>query len=368
MDNSEIRVLELTEHNSERYERIAAHMPVNGSMGNKVLKLILERFTKPDSKLNIVTDSSLVHTYPIVNNVYDDHISERYAVIGETSSYHEIERIHMMLAGHITSVCLENFNRYTKNNACISMMNIKADLGMDVPEFRFMCHGEERTCSLLRQCVEFGSAVNFMRIMRRLLEKFPRLGLKISAEKWSSMLRYPYFIPAPQKTYCRNRKSALSESYTDGMKTWFIGPLYDLKNPDIVTEEMMTAGNTANNLLGEEMPEAHEPETQFIHATIKELENYKHNCSTTVMKYIGIMLACVNARTNMYMDIVPFVADRTYTDDELRNKAGLSDDEMEEIRTVVSEAKTKKTMVENMEFGVPDSVFGNSSHISGTLF
>jgi DNA-binding Xre family transcriptional regulator len=53
------------------------------------------------------------------------------------------------------------------------------------------------------------------------------------------------------------------------------------------------------------------------------------------------------------MDLIPFVADRVYTNKELRNKVGLSDSEMREIKTVIQEAKLKKEMIENMEYGVP---------------
>lgn len=337
--NVKIRVVELTEHNSERYDRIIAHMPVNGNMGNKILKLIIERFTKPDSKLNIITDSSLVHTYPITYNVQTS-ISEKYAIVGEKSSFREIEKIHQILEGHINYVILENFNQYSKNSACISMMNIKADFGKNVSDFVFMCHGEKRICKSLRECIEFGTPVNFIRIMRRLLENFPRLN--ISNKKCGCMLSYPYFIPAPQKIYCKNRASSLSDFYTDGMKTWLFCPLYNIKNSEILEADRL-----------QKMQDNYKQFTQYIHGTKEELYNYKKNCTTDIMKYISIMLSCVNARTNVYMDLIPFVADRVYTNKELRNKVGISDSEMTEIKTVIQEAKLKEEMIENIEFGVP---------------
>jgi hypothetical protein len=125
------------------------------------------------------------------------------------------------------------------------------------------------------------------------------------------------------------------------MKTWLFCPLYNIKNSEILEADCL-----------QEMQD-NKQFAQYIHGTREELYNYKQNCTTDIMKYISIMLSCVNARTNVYMDLIPFVADRVYTNKELRNKVGLSDSEMREIKTVIQEAKLKKEMIENMEYGVP---------------
>ena len=86
--------------------------------------------------------------------------------------------------------------------------------------------------------------------------------------------------------------------------------------------------------------------------TIEEIENYKKNCHLAIMKYVGIMLSCVNARTNIYKDFIPFVADKTYTDNEIFDKLELTRAERKEIMEVIESAMTSKEMIDNMEYGI----------------
>jgi hypothetical protein len=214
----------------------------------------------------------------------------------------------------------------------VSFVSITADMNRVYEMFDFYCHGVFRKEHSLRHCIEFGNPVIFKTIIEKLWNRFGTADICSDAEDRHT-LRYPYFIAAPQKNYIRNRQSVYSDRMTDGIKSWFMCPLYDMNNPEIDCKS------------DSEMP-------QFIVAdTVHELRNYMENCKLSVMKYVGIMLACVNARTNVYNDVIPFVADKLYTDEELYDELELTRAERNEIRNVIISAIDSDEMIENMEFG-----------------
>lgn len=330
----DITVKELWDHNGERYDYVVVHIPTAGNMGNKVLSVILEKYLKETGTAKILTDSSLVHTYVVHRRVNDDYDNDSVedTVIGEKASYPYIDKIHKLLAGHIRTVYLENINHYTKMNTCVSFLGITADMHSNYEMFDFYCHSVFRIEHSLRHCIEFGNPVFFKTIMEKLWDRFGTANI-VNNTGDKHRLRYPYFIPAPQKNYIQNGISVHSERITGGLKTWFLCPLYDVLNPDI------DCGSDS------EMP-------QFMIAdTVGELENYKENCSLKTMKYIGIMMACINARTNVYCNVIPFVADRVYTDEQLYDELELTRAERTEIENVVDAAMNSEEMIHNMEFG-----------------
>ena len=143
---------------------------------------------------------------------------------------------------------------------------------------------------------------------------------------------YPYFLSAPQKNYLKNTCSIRSERMIDGIKAWFFSPLYEMNNSEITDRNINPRYIVAD--------------------TVEEIENYKKNCHLAIMKYVGIMLSCVNARTNIYKDLIPFVADKSYTDDEIFDKLELTRAERKEIIEVNKAAKSSDKMIENMEYGI----------------
>ena len=344
---SAIVVKGLWEHNNERYDYIAVHIPTAGNMGNKVLSVILEKYLKDTGTAKILADSTLVHTYTVHRRITDEYDNETVedTVIGEKASYQYVEKIRKMLNSHIQSVYLENINNYSKTNTCVSFLAITADFSARYDNFDFFCHGTHRKEHSLTHCIEFGNHILFKRIIEKLWDRFGTISI-VSEAHGKHVLRYPYFIAAPQKNYIKSSKSVRSENITDGLKTWFLYPLFDVLNQEIDSK-------SANNA------------PQYIVAdTVAELENYKKNCFLKTMKYIGIMLACINARTNVYSNAIPFVADRVYTDDELYRELELTSKEKKEISDVVETAMNSTEMIHNMEFGTKRDANANAKNVS----
>ncbi len=331
---NDVVVKELWVHNDdERYDYVVMHIPNAGNFGNKVLATILQKYVKKTGTAKILTDSSLVHTYVVHRHMLDEYDNETIedAVIGEKTSYQYIDQIHKMLDGHIRDVSLENTNQFTKTQACISFLSITADFGKRYETFDFCCHGIYRKEKSLRNCIEFGTPTLFKRIIEKLWNRFGMVRILSDAGNKPKVI-YPYFLSAPQKNYIKNRRSISSERTIDGIKSWFFSPLYEMNNSEITDRNINPRYIVAD--------------------TVEEIENYKKNCHLSIMKYVGIMLSCVNARTNIYKDLIPFVADKSYTDDEIFDKLELTRAEKKEIMEVNEAAKSSDEMIKNMEFGI----------------
>ncbi len=336
LNYSNVDVKELWDHNDERYDYVVMHIPNAGNFGNKVLATILQKYVKKTGTAKILTDSSLVHTYVIHRRVMDDYDNEtiKTVVIGEKTSYHYIDQIHKMLDGHIRYVSLENTNQFTKTQACISFLSITADFGERYETFDFCCHGILRKEYSLRHCIEFGNPNIFKRIMEKLWDCFGVVTILSDAGEKPKLI-YPYFLSAPQKNYIKSRCSIRSERMIDGLKSWFFSPLYEVNNSELTDRNINPRYIVAD--------------------TVEEIENYKKNCHLAIMKYVGIILSCVNARTNIYKDFIPFVADKAYTDNEIFDKLELTRAEKKEIKEVIESAITSDEMIENMEYGRLDN-------------
>lgn len=324
-----------------KFDIVLANIPVNGNKPlYTVFDAIMKLVNRSTGRLSVLVNDSLTSSQRILivsqNKCGTFDVNEKY--IGEKSSVEVSSKLYRELAGHITSVSLDNLNTEFDQDVSKSFLSIQADFSQTRENFNFCAYGWNRTERYLSDCTLFGNTFMFNKIIRKILSAFPdTISSHIiektyidNSKKQSYLISYPCFKTSPLKN--KNR-SACRKTY-NGMKKYISDALLNTSSQEIIDSRELSISKNS----------------RFISFdTYDYAENYKANTSLLVMKYIAAMTAQQTRPKST--EIIPYIVDKVYTDEDIASLAEFTAKEIFYMKHVVSLCVPTSALLDRMETG-----------------
>lgn len=250
---------------------------------------------------------------------------------GNASEYDEIKEI---IDGHVKSVVIENFNKDFGIGLYVPLSITNIDMSYDGP-ITFNCCGETKIVRSIYDCNLIGD----YRIIWNIFDKVMSYGNMVNKHitnydmgnqywyvKYDDILSFG-IEPAPGlKNYGRSNSYKNDNNYVNtkfGEYSYsYIQSIYH-RIVGIVNEipKRIKGGSTY------EKPVYSDKNADCIYGTKYELENWKHFIFNNKLPlFLNIVLTI--DQNNVSQEFIPWLVDKQYTDEEINEKFGFTEDEI----------------------------------------
>ena len=267
------------------------------------------------------------------------------------SSALKYRSIKNKLKGHISSICIENFNKKfnTKLYIPFSITNIDMSHTGDID---FTCFGENKKVKSLDDCNLIGDYNTIWSI----LDKVKTYGdvmknhIYIPTENVDNDMYYCKYDGLVARGICADYRTSDVWFRKNYYASTYIWPCFDDRPPiDISSEPIhsLKNGYTYSNPVYSDKIEDN------LYDTKEHLENWKHFIFNNKLPlFINIVLTI--HQQNVITNWVPWLVDKKYTDEEINEKFGFTENEIKLIDDTLKKFERNSPYFKRYMFGKED--------------
>ena len=263
---------------------------------------------------------------------------------GKNKNAPVFDSIKSRLGNHVYKVVIENLNKEFDTAMYVPFSITYIDLNQEFENIDFWCCGEHRVVDNLYDCNMIGD----YNMIWSILNKIKRYGEKVGTMK-DHIYKDGKSIVNHQTYYCKYPEifGGVGASFC-GTVTPTNGASYETDKAYInhllgtyITPYISAFYHYFGNEISDKMPCRYDRGRNLtdkvadcLYGTKQELENWKHFVfNNKIPLFTSIVL--VISQNNRVKDIMPWITDKQYTDDELYEMLGINEDEQKFIdRTI----------------------------------
>lgn len=322
-----------------KFDYVIQNPPYNGSLHLDFLEKGLDLLTEKGRMVIIEPATWLI-------NVKTTGNAKKYNAIKER------------LSGHVESVIIENRNNDFNTNLRVPFATVTIDFSKTYESIEFVCCGEKKIVKSLYDCNLIGDYSVIWSILNKVKAHGDVMDNHTTKEKMEDGMYYTKYadiIGGAGGALCSATTDRVGVNY-DGESFWkntafgdfctfYTSPAYHFYKNSISSEPLCSydkgkhlTTKIADNLYG----------------TKSELENWKHFVFKNKLPLFINIVINVNER-NCSKDFLPWLVDRTYTDDEINEMFGFTEEEIALIDRTIKKYERNSPWFRRYICG-PDSV------------
>ena len=247
---------------------------------------------------------------------------------GRASLYDTIKR---RINGHVESVTVENLNKEFQTKQDVPFSITTVDMSRTFDTIDFTCCGEHRTVKSIYDCNLVGDYSTIWSIINKTLShgdmmKTHYVDPKKCAAFEDSGLYFQPFTDGLLNALGTNSMEMLFKTPNDRVRSFHACGEFGSQYVESSCKGAMAYGTVP---LGERGGKMH-----CVRGTREELENWRHFTLTNKLP-LFLNIALTIDQHNNSKPYIPWLADRTYTDEEINEKFGFTEEEATLIDTTV---------------------------------
>ena len=309
-----------------KFDYIIQNPPYNGSLHLDFLEKGLDLLTEKGKMVIIEPATWLI-------NVRKNGKAKRY------------DAIKKRIEGHVESVKIENFNKDfgVENNEPFAITTI--DFSKTFDEIEFTCVGVTKKVKSIYDCNLIGNYDDVWTLLNKVLDFGDMMKSHITKKPLADDVWYGK-VSRVSRCGCKsgNRFHLDSYYYGDVFKYYYFNGFDDR---DEISATYLKSRDSGNKLT--------DKDADFcLYGTKNELENWKHFVYTNKLSLFINLVMSINQDNNS-KDFLPWLVDRQYTDDEINQLFGFTDEEIALIDRTIKKYERNSPWFKRYMCG-PDSV------------
>ena len=273
---------------------------------------------------------------------------------GKAKKYDAIKK---RIEGHVESVKIENFNKDFGTSAHVPFAITVIDFSKSFDEIEFTCCGEKKHVKSIYDC----NLVGDYEIIWNIFNKIHGNVEMMSDHIWNGTDKNDSFHTFMDICASPSNKNASSNA-TPESNTWFTSsvngdffvsflgvschPKYEIT--DTPQHSFKACGNSAAN------KNYSDKYSTQIHGTRQELENWKHFIFNNKLPLFLNIVLTIDQHNNS-KEFLPWLVDKQYTDEEINEMFGFTDEEIALIDRTIKKYERNSPWFKRYMCG-PDSV------------
>ena len=302
-----------------RFDSIIINPPYDGN-------LHLEHFEKA---LNLLKDDGkmvIIEPATWLINIRNNELGKK------VQNYKQIQNIKSRIEGHVESVVIENLNKEFGTGLYVPFSITTIDMSKTFETIEFVCFGEHKTVESIYDCNLIGDYETIHSIITK-VSKFGNF-MKNHTTKNNMGDGFCYtkygeltpvcgcsYVARTDKGVKYDSDSMWSDTGNGSFTYGYITSAYHSYNNEI-SETPLYGYDCGRNIT--------DKIADNIYGTREELENWKHFIFNNKLPLFLNIVLTIDQHNNS-KDYLPWLVDRQYTDEEINEMFGFTDDEIKLI-------------------------------------
>jgi len=314
--NNETYINWLNNFDKMKFDYIIQNPPYNGSLHLDFLEKGLDLLTPGKGRMVIIEPA----TWLINLRKYGKRNELGKTCSVEIKKYDELKKA---ISGHVESVTIDNLNYSFNTKNYIPFATTVIDMSKTYDMIDFTCCGERRKVKSLYDCNLIGEYPSIWSILDKVMLFGDSMNNHITDENGVNIeniyyAKYADFAPGGCLVGERVNVIALDSYFMNGtFKHFFRRACCD--DEEITTKiphSLDTQGKLTNKL-----------SKHNVYGTKEELENWKYNVHNLKILLFILIIFTIDQHNNS-LPFLPWLVDRKYTDEEINQMFGFTDEEI----------------------------------------
>ena len=269
---------------------------------------------------------------------------------GKAKKYDEIKK---RIEGHVESVIIENLNKDFNTNLYMPFATTTIDMSKTFDTIKFVCCGEEKEVKSIYDCNLIGDYATICGILDKCQKFGDMMENHITKEAKGEGVWYAKYPEILSMNLCGGGEGRFSsnEMYRKhNGNDYYLG----YTAPGFHSDRTSDIQSTPNERRDKGGKKIEGSIADCLFGTREELENWKHFIFNNKLPLFLNIVLTIDQHNNS-KPFLPWFVDRQYTDDEINQILGFTDDEIAMINSTIKKYERNSPWFKRYMCG-PDSV------------
>lgn len=320
-----------------KFDYIIQNPPYNGSLHLDFLEKGLDLLTEKGRMVIIEPATWLI-------NVRKNGKAKKY------------DAIKNRIEGHVESVVIENRNGDFNTSLHVPFATTVIDMSKNYDEIEFVCCGEKKMVKSLYDCNLVGNYITIWSIFDKVCGFDNIMKDHITKESVGDGFYYAKYAEIISLGGCATTTESVGISYEEGKSLWI-----DMCGGKYASQYSVTAFHRTDNYISDSPlcsldrgKHLTDKIADNIYGTRQELENWKHFIFNNKLPLFLNIVLTIDQHNNS-KEFLPWLVDKQYTDEEINEMFGFTDEEIALIDRTIKKYERNSPWFKRYMCG-PDSV------------